>query len=381
MEEEYPLDSGIVEDAGSDAVEGHAVDESEIEALREKAFTPEFRELVSKITGHSGREKDIHDLSRDELLRKYHTLFYKTSNLLDYDSINSAFNQFSFHEDALFDSLCSHIQTIMEQKGFPSFAFISFDFGKSSYLPVFHTLKEIQEVSVVFDIHENFIRKIFSSKTGIFLKREEIEGDIYLRKRMECISDDPGCTYYFCAVRTIAEHTLGTVNNINHIADIAGNSAVFMVSFDSGDDIQGTGNIFDILARDLPLHLILLNTLGMKRQAAYSITGLERNISIFDYLFTIYRDLGSGSIFVLRCNDCSSRELYYTFRYLQERMKRILSGSSALMRVGADTAALFLCDYDRAAVFAVFKDHEKLFPDAVSLQEWDYNKIFHFGMS
>ena len=52
MDEEYPLNPGSVEGAGNDGMEGHAIDESEIEALREKAFTPEFRELVSKITGH-----------------------------------------------------------------------------------------------------------------------------------------------------------------------------------------------------------------------------------------------------------------------------------------------------------------------------------------
>ena len=269
----------------------------------------------------------------------------------------------------------------MEQKGFPSFAFISFDFGKSSYLPVFHTMEKIQEDTVVFDIHENFIRKVFTSKSGLFLKRKEINEDLYLRKRMECINEDPECAYYFCALKTIAERMFGGSKDITQNADIAGNSAIIMVSVNTSNDMPGAGTIYDILTRDLPLHLILLGTLVMKRQAAYGITGLGRSISVLDYLFTIYRELGSGSIFVLRCNECSSREVYYTFRYLQEKIRHLLSGSSALVRVGADTAALFLCDHDRDMVFTVFGDHVSLFPNSVSLQEWDYNKIFHFGMS
>lgn len=383
MEEEYPLNSESSEGRNNINTEEHVIDDSEIEALRDKAFTPEFRELVSKITGHSGREKDVLELSRDELLQKYHILFYRISNLLDLDTIDSSFNQFAFHEDALFDSLCEHVRMTMKQKGFPPFAFISFDFEKSSYLPVFHTLADFQESEIVFDIHENLIRKIFASKSGILLKSDEIEEDLYLRKRMACISDNPECAYYFCAVRTIADRILGSGKNTARIADVVGNSAVMMISFnpEMETEIQKQENIFNVLVHDLSLHLVLLNTLVMKRQAAYGITGLERSIHVLDYLYAVFRELGNGSIYVLRCNECSTRELYYTFRYLQEKVKQMLSGSSALMRVGADTAALFLCEHDREAVLDACGEYLKLFPNAISFHEWDYNKIFHFGIS
>jgi hypothetical protein len=381
MVQEYPLNAELDEDTGHEETTGRAIDDNDIEALREKAFTPEFRELVSKITGHSVREKSVHELSREELLQKYHTLFYQTSNLLDLDTINNSFNQFSFHEDALFDSLCSHLHKIMKRNGFPFFVFLSFDFEKSSYVPVFHTVEDAADGSIVFDIHENLIKRIFSSKQGIWLTRDAIETDPYLRKRMTCSGNNPDCAYYFCAVRTIAERVFDSGKNIARIADAVGNSAVIMVSVDAQTELQRVDNIFDIISHNLSLHLILLSHLVMKRQAAYSITGLERSITVLDYLFTMYKVLGSGSIYVLRCNECRTREFYYTFRYLQEKISQILSGSSALMRVGADTAAIFLSNPDRTAVFSIYENHVNLFPGSISLQEWDYNKIFHFGIS
>jgi len=381
MVQEYPLNAESDEDTVHEEKADSVINDYDIEALREKAFTPEFRELVSKITGHSVREKNVHELSREELLQKYHILFYQTSNLLDLDTINNSFNQFSFHEDALFDSLCSHLHDTMERNGFPSFVFLSFDFEKSSYVPAFHTLKEIQESSIVFDIHENLIKRIFSSKQGIWLTRDAIETDPYLRKRMTCDDNNPDCAYYFCAVRTIADRVFNSRKEVSHISDAVGNSAVIMISIDAQTDLKRTENIFEILMHNLSLHLILLSHLVMKRQAAYSITGLERSITVLDYLFTMYKVLGSGGIYVLRCNGCPTRELYYTFRYLQEKIIHILSGNSALMRVGADTAAIFLSDCDRAAVFSICENHGMMFPDSISLQEWDYNKIFHFGIS
>ncbi|HPB84097.1 MAG TPA: hypothetical protein PK200_18840, partial [Spirochaetota bacterium] len=82
MVQEYPLNAESDEDTVHEEKADSVINDYDIEALREKAFTPEFRELVSKITGHSVREKNVHELSREELLQKYHILFYQTSNLL-----------------------------------------------------------------------------------------------------------------------------------------------------------------------------------------------------------------------------------------------------------------------------------------------------------
>lgn len=146
-----------------------AHDSDALNRARSRIFNPELNNLIRKVTdktGHSERETEA--LSGDDLLRRFHELFYRAKNITWYTpACPSGIEKVS--REIMTNS---EIDALLEDKGCRGFAVLCYDYQMKGFLPVIHTIAYSEQLCI--GLHDPLLAKIGEAPNGLIVHDKQI---------------------------------------------------------------------------------------------------------------------------------------------------------------------------------------------------------------
>ncbi|MCX7679471.1 MAG: hypothetical protein N2316_09655 [Spirochaetes bacterium] len=313
----------------------------EIEKIRERTFDDEFKELVDRVTSHDEKVRDFQRETENALLGRFQKLFYKSSNLFWRTNAYVAFNPLELPSENMDGQLAIDILTEMDALGFPHFALLTYDFQKKSFACKINHITQLNRENIVLDVDEQLFRKTIRSNTGIIVRKDEIVGDIFLKKRFSSDRDNfiPNALYFLsleCFQEMVTEecggHSVVTVPTI---------PMILLVLLDQYEMYE-TELIFEQIRKKMALHFMLYKNIIYPQAKSYSTGHFEGAISVLEYYYTLYCRVRDGSCMLLYYSPCAEAESDYLFAFLMNKLLSSFSPKIAAVTLVKHATILFI---------------------------------------
>lgn len=340
--------------------------DDDIERIRERTFTPEFVDLVSKVTAHSRAGEMLDSLSGEALLERFHGLFYRSASLVGLDRANTSFNQFDLLEDYPQESLEALIVNGMAAAGAPSFAVMSFDLSRRCFVPVIRRTGGLPDESLVFDIGEPLVKNAFQAKTGVVIDDGLVAGDEFIKKRFRPDKDGVSSWFLLVSVRSLYLDYAVTLRPAPDI-DLNGISLLLLVEITSGPSSGEKSALFRKIQRLVMPQLVYYGRVLARRELIKSADDLERAYSLAEYCCCLYGTIYGNEVQAVRCVQADSPEVFFAFGFLYYRLYRHISRSSLVLRLTRDTMIVFTSPGDAVSIGECIDEFKRLYPGSLSV--------------
>lgn len=326
-----------------DDVEDSHIESDELRKVRERAFDEEFKGLVDRITQHEEEDEiaaldDIPPEEReDALLNKFHELFYKSGNLLDVQEINPNFNPFIFR-DSIPGSLIHNITNRFNKISLDRFAILHFDIGKDCFRPAINYISDIEESQIIVNMHEELHLNILQSPFGVILDQQQIEDDIYLKKRFhlreEYLKDD---LFYFLSLKRffsefIDELNLGEFEGLQGIPLFP----ILIVQFKGGNGSVSTEEIYRTIKNNLIMQLILYCIELYRKISEVKPDSLEHATALLEFYLLSFSRIRRSGLIIITLKQFNEVYMIFIIKYLLSKLNRVLTSKSVLAHLFSD---------------------------------------------
>lgn len=307
--------------------------------IREKTFNKELRSLVEKVTTHDSfiniDNKNIDDMSEDELLRQYHKLFYRSIHLEDY----SRTGKIHLPEDLEEENINKYIQNEMQGLGFPEFAILSYNFEKKCYTSSVNNIAGLDVFNLYIDINEEIYEKINASTGGAVIGEDYLQADPSIKKRLGLTS---GSTYYMNSLKHLFWEVLSEsepdkrdeINDSNF-------SPVIIVKFDENNRQINASDVSQKLSNQLSLPFLLFSHNELRKSRAKSYENLEGLYRYLEYFYQIFVQYDGGTCLVLTDLDYYSLKSQFKVAYILSKLYNRLSNKSLITQIEKDKIIIF----------------------------------------
>lgn len=338
--------------------------------LRDKTFTPELKGLVEQITTHE-REK-TEEISEDNLLERFHRLFYRAINLPGLNKMNTLFNPYDLQGDAGEADIRKSIDTALAALNIHEYLLLTYNFQKRCYLPYISNPRDITEVNIAIDASERLYKEIAESRRGIILGPERINNDQFLKKRFSPHDGGDVRDYYFILSigRLFSGMFLETPVSAKNLAESCYPFPLLLLTL-SGDNrfIESDGLYQEILNR-LTVPLFLAVSSAWSPGSNDSPLGFYDYYYLFDYLVSSYALRDDGIIFSVQCNRWCRKENLFLERYLLSKLVSELPGKPMAVQIEKDLFYLFTKRSLSESFLSIFNEINDLYNGEFTVKEF-----------
>jgi hypothetical protein len=168
--------------------------DDELNAVRERAFTPELRSLVDDIT----RDKQSASADPQELLRRMHALFYRMLAHDNRPDCGAGFNPLEQGDETNELVLLDALQHALAMINISDFALLFYSVMEKAFVPHFNTFDDIHPNRFRLSLYENTYNMVFDNARGIVIDRERFQRHDFLRERLLETDFDGSNLYCVC---------------------------------------------------------------------------------------------------------------------------------------------------------------------------------------
>jgi hypothetical protein len=351
-----------------------------LERVREKTFNKELSDLVEKIRSHElseeqEEEEDLPDITaseirEDDLLRKYHNLFYHAINLIGINNINASFNQFDLSLNSIKDELEKYIDDEMRALSFPCYSVLYYNLEKKCYVPCINHINELDENNIIIDPNEEFCKNIYEHSSGIIIGSRTVNNNIYLKKRFS-LSGQAGArfSYYFISLRNL---TSDFYSGIERSAgkNLPDRSLFPILMILLNEEETAPESIFYKIRDRLAVHFIFLaRKLIMKTHN----TKAGNHSDLFNTMghnFKLFQGDSEGGCFIIKCSSHLTKETLFVLKYLHIKLKESLSKRSIISRIEKDKFVILINKPEVRILNRVVMDFNKFYNNIFVLKEF-----------
>ena len=351
MPDRLPTSPGKSAGRGNDLSEdpeghesGKPRDPDEINIIREKTFTPEFRDLVERVIHHDSSEPGAldagalpEDPADDEVILGLHRLYYNTRNLLDNQDINTAFDPFDLAHGpgagTITDSMREYIRDRMEELTFENFAVFRYDISQKCYLPAWSNLARYDAGSLMISLHDRLFKRILSSPDGVVIAGADIQNDPYLGKVFTAREGGTRSPAFFILLSDISgELSFEMAEAGREVVAPFLPSGLLMIELLDDAGNASPAPIAGLLRKRLSIPFYLADESGAGLLSFDNFEKLSNPYSIMEYFFNIFL-LTPGSVGIrLKIHAGGDAAVLYIMKYIISKLSGALSSDSALIQ-------------------------------------------------
>jgi|GEM_PF-4089944 len=183
--------------------------EQAVNILRERTFNDELRRLVDVVTGREADGKnqhidesgdDIDKISANELLLRFHRLFYRTKNLSSLDGADTRFDPFpgKVLTDKINEAIKILVVKIMEDIAPSGFSLFSYDLKQKGYTVFSSTVEELSAHTTVIGLHDAVFQMIMDHRQGCFVEINDLSDESTFKRLLERVSERKTFEKIYC---------------------------------------------------------------------------------------------------------------------------------------------------------------------------------------
>ncbi len=343
--------------------------------LREKTFTPELRELVSRISNNEdsgpGTIDDAGNIAPgrgpNELLRDLHQLFYEVKFSEGIDNTPPSIRQIrqileaedSETIEAMNDILISLVP------GYDGFAVFRLDTDAGAYVPVMqnHGNELINGLSV--GLHDRLFGEL--QKPEIVVSASESEGALANGMLSRYLSDNGGKSVTFVGLNHVFDQELSAES---HAKDsIYPGHLVLAMSCDAAFALEK--GILSILKKECLYHLLLLfaDFTFPEESSGGAMASLQEIIKELEVLHQ-KNSAGHGGI-ILLIRGAPGKELYAVFSFLMVKLQKLTAEESVVIRIWSEMILCMVTPSEVPIIEIVIKEFNNAFDNAFQLKRID----------
>ncbi len=351
--------------------------------LREKTFTSELRRLVEKVTAHDALESiddgDIDRLSEDELVRRFHALFYRVLHVHHLEDINEGYNPFLAASGLSGENLITSISEKMSGISYPAYALLPYQLEKRCFMPVVSTIADLEMVNLFIDVHDDIYKNIKASTEGIIITPEMIQKDFFLKKRFGSKASSDNDSYYINSIRNIYSGIVAEALPPADVKDIDIDfSPLIIISLKGSAELLRPPMITRTIALELSIQLLMYAHYQSEGIRPGVVRDLEHAYGILEYLYQLFMQSGKGRCFVLACGDEFSNERRFIISYFLSKLRREVSPKTMIAQLDNRKIMIFACERDFVLVEDMTAILNRLFAGIFTTRIYDNKDKLNF---
>jgi hypothetical protein len=367
------------EDGSPDTLENEGLISPEIERIREKTFDSEFKDLVSRVTSHRPGDRDLEKDAEQDLIRRFHELFYRASGLFWLEEACPRADHLDYELASLEDSLALNIYSEMDNLGLRNFAVLAYDFLKKSFACRLNHITQFNRDNLVMDIDEPLFRRIMKSRRGVYVDSASVERDPFLKKRfLQTDREARQGVLYFLSLDFLEEGLFRDAG-LETPARPPVIPTVLMVLAETVADDSPRNDLYARLKRELSFAFTLYRNLLYPRVVDYGIVTLAGAIGILEYYHTLYYRVLEGCAMFVRYSQHSNPETDFMFNYLVNRMMDAFPGRVAVVGIDKFSFFAFCRSGDFKALMQLVQAYNGETGGSFTCEAWDHRQSFTFN--
>ena len=336
--------------------------EFNINIIRQRTFNKELRELLAKIRSNESQRNDkainMDEISEEELIKRFHILFYRSVNLIGLSDINSNLNPYLLPNYFFKDNLEQNILYEMQNLSLPEYAILSYNLEKKCYIPVYCYIDDIIEDNIAIDICEELYTQILDSKYGIILNYQSINNNIFLKKRFSSnCQNDSQYLLYFVSFKNIFSNLLSEMNliGIENIRNIH-LSQILMIRIKDGMGENIVESIYNKIIDKLIIHFLLLEKRVFGQILKVDYENIYSLFNILEFFIRIFSKFYDGVGYIIKCKNYFKKENLFIFQYLLLKFKNTLSAKSIISQLANDKFLILTKESEGEIVEQIVKE-------------------------
>ena len=373
--DEYEREESLPDDKGNiDSIDIN------LDRVREKTFNKELGDLVEKIRSHElieeqEEEEDVPDIAvseirEDDLLRKYHDLFYRAVNLLGVNNTNAGFNQFDLSMNSIRDELEIYINDEMRNLSFPYYSILRYSLEKKCYITYINHIKGLNEANIIINPNEELWKNIYENKKGIIIGSRAVNNNVYLRKRF--LPADTGISklsYYFVSLRNLTiDFYSGMERPSGRELPYRSLFPVLIIRLDNEE--TSPEYVFNKIRDSLSVHFIFLAR-KLIIQTHNTRSGTNQDLyNTMEHNFKLFQTDSEGLCFIIKCSSNLTKETLFVLKYLHIKLKESLSKRTIISRIEKHKFVILITKPELKALNRVVDDFNKFYNNIFVLKEF-----------
>ncbi|TAL38994.1 MAG: hypothetical protein EPN93_02645 [Spirochaetes bacterium] len=351
LDDQFIVTGGPAPGAGGEGADTAPEDTAPI-FLREKTFNPELRDLVNKINARESAphiDDDVDSLSEEELIMRFHMLFYHVANLPGRAGTDSA-STYAALSAITSEDLGTVLRDGLDGIGIHSYCILAYNMRSKCFTPVINTISDVEIYSLFLDVHDGIYRMLRESADGIFVKREDIAADDALASRFGFLQGN-SWALYANSFHNLYAPLLGEQGPAAETGfQDKSLSPILMIWYRQGAPDKSPGEVRSSIGAVLAPALLMYTHDEIRRQWTLNPGTVQNTYYILEYLQkarVAARRCVTVELQILRHDPESYHLAVYLYALLNER----LSGNS------------IICRLDRARILVLASPADKIMLD------------------
>jgi hypothetical protein len=350
--------------------------------IRERTFTPDLRKLVNKVTGQSPdrtKERAFNDaemapvgpdITDEELLKKYHRLFYRTLHFKDRAHASGGYflstGNVSFDDSSLNQIITDELSKISSN----GFALLSYSISQKSYIPFTNTITDIDIFKIFISLNDDICRLIQRSVDGIIISSDDVVRDPLLKK-------------YFRQLH-LPQNTRIYLNFYhNFYIDLPDSLTVFSPRplFNTASPLMivkvriedSAHDVYTMIKSTISSCLLFYAANQIRLFQETGTGNFENLFRVLELYYTIFHSKKSGIILKITVDIKASLEYRYILSYLMLKLESHLSGSSMVYQPDRDMLLIFSATDDVQPVERLLNEYNQSTDGCLHVQNLEYS--------
>jgi len=303
----------------------------------------------------------------EELIARYHLLFYHVAHMGGRGEIDSGLN-FSSLSRLSGEELSSSIRDGLDSLGIHAYCILGFHLRKKCFIPVINTINDLDIYSLFFDVHDALYATLRDSPDGMFVTRAHIASDESLASRFTFMQGDSWAVY--CATfhnlyaPLLREPASGKVRDYQDKSL----SPVLMIWYRHGVPDGGTGDLAASIRARLSPALLMYARNEIYHQCALSMGTVKHSYFMLEYMQKAFMLLKRAACFqldILRFDP----ESYHLCAYLFSMLRARLSGNSMICRLDRSRIIVTTAAEDVQVLQTAIQGFIRIQPGLVSIRK------------
>ncbi|MBN1534916.1 MAG: hypothetical protein JXA20_19760 [Spirochaetes bacterium] len=341
-------DSDPLEQATTDASPGNG-EPVGFNILRKKTFNEELRRLIHRIEDHESERpsaveegRRLHEITEEELIKRFHRLHYRIDNIGEHMQSHSAFNPFRLAgpENPLSEQiLAREMGSILLRMGYESYAVLVYRMPDHCFRPFVNGISLLPDDDFILALDDPLYHKIAAAAHGAVLDKSDFTGGAFLKRTLDLseFRDDRVILAVQC--RTLTSGILGELSLAGEAArDGYIPSPLLLLYYDPKRFTENPLKRIESLAGALAVPLLLLLD-----RASRPGTPEEPGEAALEQLIHLFFVKGTHRFVLVRCSadDVSG---YFLMKYLYEKLIRTLGPDNSIQLVRPRILVLIIAD-------------------------------------
>jgi hypothetical protein len=322
--------------------ESLAVPQEALEKIRQKTFNDELRLLVDNITAQPSDSsvEDQSHISSMQLLKKFHTLFYKSIHLSHLKDINQKIDTALVYEDVSEKVISNKIDDYFENNGVKEYALLFFSVEKKAYIPYLWKITSISREQCIIYPAEQLFHRILGSEQGLLLDKKAYRQDADFLHHFGDISFTTG-NLYFLSLKHVIGHIYDTFTKQRSDSLDKILLPLLIMRYDS-DTIGDVTHWLHSMKQEAALLLYFFSIMREKNISDVPNWSPSYVNAVLDTFTQIHSHNPDSKVLIITHTNLIDYTSYLLMKYIYGKLKKIVSATSSVLFLEREKIILFL---------------------------------------